>query len=197
MSELERGTAVPPRAPVDAGPTATPAVHSQPAVLAEALDRLLATLDAAPPAERLPRTRSGEREEIVPEVRRGVWLRDGGRCSWCGTSERGLMQLDHIVPWSAGGSDRSDNLRVLCAYCNERRSNFRTDMAIARVIPVSFACSRCAWMRVNDAYATSDLDGLEALDDAPLERTVEYADPVAAFCVTCRFAGTAERSWTL
>lgn len=174
-----------------------PAAHRRPSSLLDAMDRLMTTLNAEPPAERLPRVRSGERDPIDPIVRRGVWLRDGGRCSWCGNADRGQMQLDHIVPWSAGGSDRSTNLRVLCAFCNDRRSNYRADMAVVRVIPVAYACSRCADLYVDESYATTlDYDA-DALYEPALSRPVEYLDPVAAFCARCRFAGTAERAWTL
>jgi hypothetical protein len=63
-----------------------------------------------------------ERAPIDPIVRRAVFTRDRFRCQWCG-ADCGL-QLDHIVPWSAGGSDSPDNLRTLCSKCNTRRSNY-------------------------------------------------------------------------
>jgi 5-methylcytosine-specific restriction endonuclease McrA len=92
------------------------------------------------PASRLDIVQSGQRDEINLLVRRGVWLRDGGTCRWCGRSERGRMVLDHIAPWSAGGSDRSDNLRVLCWDCNNRRSN--PSRTPAPAAPVSGLTSR-------------------------------------------------------
>ena len=36
----------------------------------------------------------------------------------------GPLHLDHIVPWSAGGPDTSENLRLLCEPHNLDRSNF-------------------------------------------------------------------------
>lgn len=171
--------------------------QEHPSSLSDAIDRLLDLMDAAPGDERMPRVRGGERDEIDPRVRRGVWLRDGGRCSWCGNAERGQMELDHIVPWSAGGTDRSANLRVLCTRCNERRSNYQSDALIARVIPVSYACSRCAGRLVDERYETKVWDSTEDHVEDWRSQPVEFSDPVAAFCVTCRFAGTAERSWTL
>ena len=140
------------------------------------------------PTERMPVVRTGERPPVDPLVRRGVWLRDNGRCSWCGSSERGQMVLDHIVPWSAGGSDRSENLRVLCWDCNTERSNFRTDSAGARALPVSSMCTRCS------GY----YDRQDDVDDVPIgvPEPMELGEPVAAFCVTCRSGGTADRAWT-
>lgn len=51
-----------------------------------------------------------------------VLRRDRCQCVWCGN--QGLLEVDHIIPWSAGGSDDMDNLRTLCQRCNQERSNF-------------------------------------------------------------------------
>ena len=40
-------------------------------------------------------------------------------CLWCGATRD--LTVDHIVPLSQGGSNESDNLRVLCRKCNSRR----------------------------------------------------------------------------
>jgi hypothetical protein len=50
-------------------------------------------------------------------VKEEVFDRDGHICQLCGTTE-GPMHLDHIHPWSKGGSNTVDNLQVLCAPCN-------------------------------------------------------------------------------
>jgi hypothetical protein len=70
-----------------------------------------------------PPRRTGPREAIAAAVRRAVWARDGGRCSWpldgggcCGSTRR--LELDHLVPWAAGGPTTADNLRVVCAAHN-------------------------------------------------------------------------------
>lgn len=97
--------------------------------------------------ERHPVVRSGQRDLISRELRRLIWHRDGGRCQICGAG-RVLVQLDHIIPWSAGGSDRSSNLRLLCAPCNKDRSNYRT-AGDAAAVPITRACDECirAWVR--------------------------------------------------
>ena len=68
------------------------------------------------------------RSRYIPApVRREVWLRDGGCCSYvdphsgrrCGS--RFLLELDHIVPFALGGSSEPGNLRVLCAAHNRFR----------------------------------------------------------------------------
>lgn len=96
-----------------------------------------------PSDERHPRIRSGERAEIPHYVRVAVWYRDHGRCEHCTTrSIQGPWHLDHIVPWSAGGSDRSDNLRVLCEKHNLERSNF-VDPTERPRRPVTWWCTNC------------------------------------------------------
>jgi len=43
----------------------------------------------------------------------------GGACAECGTT-RGPLHLDHRVPRSLGGTDRPENLRLLCGPCHAR-----------------------------------------------------------------------------
>ena len=65
-----------------------------------------------PPAKRY-------RAKISAAVRRAVHERDGWECLHCGSGDD--LTLDHIVPWSAGGSDEIDNLQTLCRPCNSRK----------------------------------------------------------------------------
>lgn len=59
------------------------------------------------------------RAHISNSTRQTVYARDGHRCVVCGTADR--LSLDHIIPWSASGSDKPDNLRTLCVPCNSRK----------------------------------------------------------------------------
>ena len=68
--------------------------------------------------EEVPPTR--KREPIPEDVRRFVFRRDGGRCQNCGSAE--LLQYDHIIPFSLGGSSEPENLQLLCAPCNKAKS---------------------------------------------------------------------------
>lgn len=63
--------------------------------------------------------RSGNRRRIPESVRQLVYERDGFRCVECGATTD--LSLDHVVPWSGGGSDHPRNLRVLCRSCNCRK----------------------------------------------------------------------------
>lgn len=60
-----------------------------------------------------------ERRRIPRWVRRVVWRRDAGRCTWTRDGvrceEREGLEYDHIRPWKDGGSSEDpDNLRLLC-----------------------------------------------------------------------------------
>ncbi|GAB2970155.1 hypothetical protein GCM10027076_03520 [Nocardioides montaniterrae] len=93
--------------------------------------------------DRHPVIRTGERAEIPGYVRLAIWLRDGGRCKLCGDVEPhdGMLHLDHITPWSAGGPDTSDNLRLLCERHNIERSNYIDHARPAR--PATWWCINC------------------------------------------------------
>lgn len=62
------------------------------------------------------------------DMRRGavdeqsLYDRDGWSCAHCGATCPGL-QVDHITPWSKGGSDDLDNLQWLCPPCNASKGD--------------------------------------------------------------------------
>lgn len=65
------------------------------------------------------------RKPPSPEMKRQVWIRDGGRCKHCGVSNDDAMtktgfylQYDHIIPFSQNGADTVNNLQLLCVTCN-------------------------------------------------------------------------------
>lgn len=59
------------------------------------------------------------RQPIPQSVRQTIYARDGHACLTCGATER--LTLDHIYPWSLGGSDTMENLQTLCWSCNSRK----------------------------------------------------------------------------
>ncbi|PZR98156.1 MAG: hypothetical protein DLM70_17870 [Chloroflexi bacterium] len=61
------------------------------------------------------------RDPIPEDVRRYIWKRDRGQCQQCGATE--LLQYDHIIPWSMGGSNTVENLSLLCAECNRLKGD--------------------------------------------------------------------------
>jgi hypothetical protein len=61
------------------------------------------------------------RAKIPDVVKAQVYARDNFTCQKCGATEN--LTLDHIHPWSIGGPDTVDNLRVLCRPCNSRKGD--------------------------------------------------------------------------
>lgn len=59
------------------------------------------------------------RAKIPDDVKLTVYVRDGYACVLCGATDD--LTLDHIHPWSKGGPDTVENLRVLCRSCNSRK----------------------------------------------------------------------------
>ena len=53
---------------------------------------------------------------IPNTTRREVYRRDGWRCALCDDTRR--LQIHHVVPRAAGGSDFPDNLITLCYRCH-------------------------------------------------------------------------------
>lgn len=59
---------------------------------------------------------------IPAHLRMVVTFADRRRCVFC-HSRQGL-QIDHILPWAAGGRTWLWNLALLCARCNKIKSNY-------------------------------------------------------------------------
>lgn len=64
------------------------------------------------PLEQAQRER---RRGITPAVRRDVVA--GGACAYCG-STLSILEVDHVIPFSRGGSDDRENLAPACTRCN-------------------------------------------------------------------------------
>ncbi len=73
-----------------------------------------------------PRTRRGMAwgsRHIPAEVKRVVWLRDGGRCAFVGRNgrrctEENFLEFHHVVPYAAGGKPTPDNIQLRCRAHN-------------------------------------------------------------------------------
>lgn len=93
------------------GPRESRKVLSQRAVLSTDLDRAKVLAE--------------KRVKVMPAVRWQVFQRDGWKCVACGrgAAENVILQIDHIVPRSKGGSGTLDNYQTLCNVCNLGKSN--------------------------------------------------------------------------
>ncbi len=66
------------------------------------------------------------KQAIARDVRARVAQAANHRCAYCQTSERivgPLLEIDHIVPESKGGSSDESNLTLACPLCNSHKSD--------------------------------------------------------------------------
>lgn len=98
-------------------------------------------------SERHEVTREGDREPLDAMLRRAVARRDQYVCQEpsCGRYVSAEdVEIDHVIPWSAGGPDLGRNLRVLCRRHNQLRSNYVDPFGEARrYLPVTWWCIDC------------------------------------------------------
>jgi hypothetical protein len=102
------------------------------AIMDRALTALLEQIarDKFGDADRPRRGRKGRDDTryISVAVRRAVWLRDLGRCTFVGKGghrceERGFLEFHHIVPFAAGGKATAENLTLRCSAHNRHEAD--------------------------------------------------------------------------
>jgi hypothetical protein len=100
--------------------------------LAEVFDRVLSLAIAKLERERFaltdrplasPRETDPDSRHIPADVKREVYLRDGGQCTYVDghghrCSARGMLEYDHIIPYALGGPATVANTRLRCAVHN-------------------------------------------------------------------------------
>lgn len=146
--------------------------------------------------ERMPIERVGRPGPLSPDVRKAVLLRDGYTCQWCRAhvAQGYTFEVDHIVPWSAGGSNATDNLRTLCADCNQGRGNARTDASTAKALLIVGNCGRCRGRRFVP-WDQSPTGRPAVLFDDPEVREIGTDDREApVWCLGCRKPSTTSKA---
>jgi hypothetical protein len=80
--------------------------------------------------EDAPLGETRKRVQFSPEVKKAVWVRDGGRCCHCRISDDEAVRkygehlhYDHIVPFSRNGADTEENCQLLCRGCDLAKGN--------------------------------------------------------------------------
>jgi 5-methylcytosine-specific restriction endonuclease McrA len=70
-----------------------------------------------------PRGATSGSRHVPAAVRRAVWMRDNGQCAFIGTrgrcTERGFLELHHVVPFADGGRAVVDNIQLRCRAHNQ------------------------------------------------------------------------------
>ncbi len=66
------------------------------------------------------------RSNIPEEVRARVRAEAADRCGYCRSPQRlilGWLEIEHIIPKAAGGSDEEENLWLGCRLCNNYKGS--------------------------------------------------------------------------
>jgi len=105
--------------------------HAQPGASAEKVLEAALDLLLAQQAKRRAQVKKPQRDprparpgHIPAAVKRAVWSRDEGKCTWpldsggtCGSTLR--LEIDHVVPRARGGPSTVDNCRLTCRTHNQ------------------------------------------------------------------------------
>jgi hypothetical protein len=106
--------------------------HAQPGASAEKVIEAALDLFLAQQAKRRGEVKKPQQNprpsknpgHVPAAVRREVWSRDEGKCTWpldsggiCGSTLR--LEIDHVVPRGRGGASTVDGCRLLCAAHNQ------------------------------------------------------------------------------
>ncbi|GAA1917893.1 HNH endonuclease [Streptomyces sodiiphilus] len=105
--------------------------QSQPGLLV----RAAAVELPAPRVIRLRRYVKVPFRQRAPWSRRGVLVRDGHRCAYCG---RRATTVDHVLPRSRGGTDTWMNTVAACAEDNRRKADRTPAQAGMRLLITPF-----------------------------------------------------------
>ena len=118
--------------PADTTPTpertAQPTPSSGPSPNRQAATDRRAAAGTKPAASATPTAKPCASGRAIPAaVRRQVWQRDGGRCSYLDRrtgrrcNSRHLIEIDHILPYALGGGADPGNLRLVCQAHHRHR----------------------------------------------------------------------------
>lgn len=83
----------------------------------------------------LHRIRQRLRPRRITFNRRNVWLRDRGRCQYCGRQVASdAFTYDHVLPRCRGGLTSWQNIVVACLPCNQYKADLTLDQAGMRLL---------------------------------------------------------------
>lgn len=73
-----------------------------------------------------------ERKPLSPKTRFEVFMRDRFRCQYCGRpAPEVALEVDHIKPVAAGGTDDMSNLITACRDCNRGKGSMEIEHSVS------------------------------------------------------------------
>jgi 5-methylcytosine-specific restriction endonuclease McrA len=166
-------------------------------VLDRALDALIGQLErrmvAATPRPRPRQRRSSANPRYIPaEVKRAVWERDGGQCTFVSEAgrrcpARKFLEFDHSEPVARGGRATVANMRLRCrshnqygaertfgtGFMSHKRQQAREAAERAQAAAEVIPWLRALGFRADEARRAAA--ACESLPEAPLEQRVRVA----------------------
>lgn len=114
------------------------------------------------------------RKPFSPKTRKEVAAKTDGHCYSCGHKFESLSEIwiEHIIPFSLGGSDEVHNLLPGCRVCNYTRQNF-TPHQIQRMLSIGSVLVR--EIDKKSALGEEVLDFLKS-EDARREKKRKHKD---------------------
>jgi len=75
-----------------------------------------------------------------PFNRLNIWLRDGGRCQYCGCKvAKNSFEYEHVIPQSRGGKSSWTNIVCSCHACNNKKRDRTPEEAGMKLLRKPFA----------------------------------------------------------
>lgn len=75
------------------------------------------------------------RKKAVKFSRNNVYLRDNGKCQYCGRKvTRDAFTYEHVIPRFKGGKTTWENVVVACVSCNQRKAHRTPEEAGMRLL---------------------------------------------------------------
>ena len=93
---------------------------------------------------------------VLPFNRKNVYIRDGGKCMYCGRKvSLSGFSFDHVIPQSRGGKTSWENIVICCLRCNSQKGDKPTSKFKKPIIqPYAPKLNRAA-----PAYLVNKLSG--------------------------------------
>ena len=89
--------------------------------------------------------------------KRHLWKRDQGRCHYCGCELTWKEKtVDHVIPRSKGGSNRTWNLVISCFPCNQRKADDDPDAKLLKLVFMRMRAHQMYIMLLRSRYTIVD-----------------------------------------